>query len=473
MGVMSTEFTPLEQDTIEALRATVTGSREQLLGELSELVAIPGVAWESFDPQDLERSAQAVRDLLAQLPFDTVDILRVEQDDRSGHPAVVARKAAAEGFPTILLYAHHDVQPPGKRELWNTEPFQAVEKDGRLWGRGAADDKAGVMAHIGALRAFFEHWGAEPSLGVAVFIEGEEEAGSPGFEAFLAQYRERLAADVIVIADSANWEVGVPALTTSLRGVVGGVVELSVLDHSVHSGIYGGPILDAPTLLARLIATFHDDDGAVAVAGLFSEDDVDVDYAEERFRADAGVLDGVQLAGTGSIASRLWTKPALSVTGIDVTDVDTASNTIASTVRAKLSLRIAPGQNPKDAGEALRKHIEENAPFGAHVDFSVEEAGPSFRADTQALSSQITLWAFEQAWGRPAVKAGMGGSIPFTATLTEAYPDAQILITGIEDPDTRAHSANESLHIGDFLHAVTAEALVLAALAEQGRRHAE
>lgn len=470
---MSTEFTAPSQDTIEALRETVNESREQLLGELSQLVAIPGVAWESFDPADLERSAEAVKDLLSELPFDSVDILRVEQGDRPGNPAVVARKAAAPGFPTILLYAHHDVQPPGKRELWNTEPFEAVEKDGRLWGRGAADDKAGVMAHIGALRAFFKHAGEEPSLGVAVFIEGEEEAGSPGFEDFLREYRDRLAADVIVIADSSNWEVGVPALTTSLRGVVGGILELSVLDHSVHSGIYGGPVLDAPTLLARLIATLHDDDGAVAVAGLLSEDDVDVDYDEDRFRADAGVLDGVQLAGTGSIASRLWTKPALSVTGIDVTDVDTASNTIASSVRAKLSLRIAPGQNPQEAGEALRKHLEDNAPFGAHVSFSVEEAGPSFRADTQAVSSQIALWAFEQAWGRPAVKSGMGGSIPFTATLTEAYPDAQILITGIEDPDTRAHSANESLHIGDFLHAVTAEALVLTALAEQGHRDSE
>ena len=470
---MSTEFTAPSQDTIEALRETVNESREQLLGELSQLVAIPGVAWDSFDPADLERSAEAVKDLLSELPFDSVDILRVEQGDRPGNPAVVARKAAAPGFPTILLYAHHDVQPPGKRELWNTEPFEAVEKNGRLWGRGAADDKAGVMAHIGALRAFFKHAGEEPSLGVAVFIEGEEEAGSPGFEDFLREYRDRLAADVIVIADSANWEVGVPALTTSLRGVVGGILELSVLDHSVHSGIYGGPVLDAPTLLARLIATLHDDDGAVAVAGLLSEDDVDVDYDEDRFRADAGVLDGVQLAGTGSIASRLWTKPALSVTGIDVTDVDTASNTIASSVRAKLSLRIAPGQNPQEAGEALRKHLEDNAPFGAHMSFSVEEAGPSFRADTQAVSSQIALWAFEKAWGRPAVKSGMGGSIPFTATLTEAYPDAQILITGIEDPDTRAHSANESLHIGDFLHAVTAEALVLTALAEQGHRDSE
>lgn len=470
---MATDFTRPSSDTVDALRASVDGSRDILLEELGSLVAIPGIAWDSFDAADLERSAEAVAGLLRGLPFDSVEILREPRGDAPGHPAVVARKAAAPGYPTILLYAHHDVQPPGKRELWNTEPFEAVEKDGRLWGRGAADDKAGVMVHVGALRAFFERIGEHPGLGVTVFIEGEEEAGSPGFEDFLAAHRDKLAADVIVIADSANWEVGVPALTTSLRGVVGGIVEVSVLDHSVHSGMFGGPVLDAPTLLSRLIATLHDDDGAVAIAGLLSEDDTDVDYDEDRFREDAGVLDSVQLAGRGSISSRLWTQPALSVTGIDVTDVATASNTIAATARAKLSLRIAPGQDEREAGEALRKHVEDNAPFGAHVSFALEETGPAFRADPGAVSSQIALWAFEQAWGRPAVTAGMGGSIPFTATLTRAYPEAQILITGIEDPDTRAHSANESLHIGDFLHAVTAEALVLAALAQQGERSAE
>ncbi|MCC5674361.1 dipeptidase [Kocuria rhizophila] len=470
---MSTDFTRPSSETVEALRVSVQNSRSTLLAELGELVAIPGIAWDSFDAADLDRSAQAVAELLRGLPFDSVDVLRVPSADDSGHPAVVARKAAAPGHPTILLYAHHDVQPPGKRGLWDTEPFEAVEKDGRLWGRGAADDKAGVMAHVGALRAFFAQHGSEPGLGVTVFVEGEEEAGSPGFEAFLAAHRDKLAADVIVIADSANWEVGVPALTTSLRGVVGGVVELSVLDHAVHSGMFGGPVLDAPTLLARLIATLHDDDGAVAVAGLLSEDATDVDYDEARFRADAGVLDGVQLAGRGSLASRLWTQPALSVTGIDVTDVDHASNTIAASARAKLSLRIAPGQDPREAADALRRHVLEHAPLGAHVSIEIEEAGPSFRADHDAVSSRIALWAFEQAWGRPAVTSGLGGSIPFTATLTEAYPDAEILITGIEDPDTRAHSANESLHIEDFLHAVTAEALVLSALAEQGTRGTE
>ena len=470
---MSTEFTAPSQDTVHAIRRTVDGSRARLLEELRGLVAIPGIAWESFDPEDLERSARAVKDLLSALPFDEVEILRVDHGGKPGRPAVVARRAPAPGHPTILLYAHHDVQPPGRRELWNTEPFEAVERDGRLWGRGAADDKAGVMVHVGALRAFFERVGEEPSLGIAVFVEGEEEAGSPGFEDFLAAYRERLAADVIVIADSSNWDVGVPALTTTLRGVVGAVVEVSVLDHAVHSGIYGGPVLDAPTVLARLIATLHDTDGAVAVAGLIAEDRTSVDYDEERFRADAGVLDGVELAGRGSIASRLWTQPALSVTGIDVTDVATASNTIAASARAKLGLRIAPGQDPHEAGEALRRHVETHVPFGAHVTFDLEETGPSFRADTDAVSARMALWALEQAWGRPAVRAGMGGSIPFTATLTDAYPEAEILITGVEDPDTRAHSANESLHIGDFLHAVTAEALVLTALAENGHGTSE
>ncbi|MDO4919403.1 dipeptidase [Kocuria sp.] len=470
---MTADFSRPSAETVASLRASVERSRPTLLRELGELVAIPGIAWSSFDPAELDRSAEAVAELLRSLPFDEVEVLPAASPGGAEHPAVVARKAAAPGHPTIMLYAHHDVQPPGRRELWDTEPFEAVEKDGRLWGRGAADDKAGIVAHVGALRAFFEQRGSEPGLGVTVFVEGEEEAGSPGFEAFLAAHREKLAADVIVIADSANWEVGVPSLTTSLRGLVGGVVELAVLDHSVHSGMFGGPVLDAPTLLSRLIATLHDDDGAVAVPGLVSEDHADVDYDEDRFRADAGVLDGVQLAGRGSISSRIWTQPALSVTGIDVTDVATASNTIAATARAKLSLRVAPGQDPREAAEALRRHVADNAPFGAHVTFEVDDMGPAFQADTGAVSSRIALWAFEQAWGRPAVSAGMGGSIPFTAPLTEAYPGVELLITGIEDPDTRAHSANESLHIGDFLNAVTAESLILTALAEQGAPRAE
>ncbi|MEB2528741.1 dipeptidase [Kocuria rosea] len=470
---MSEPCAPTVPVPVDTVRAAVRADMPRTLEQLVELVAIPGIAWESFDAAQLERSAVAVAGVLADAGLEEVEILRVPLGDGPGHPAVVAHRRPAPGRPTVLLYAHHDVQPPGRRELWDSEPFVAEERDGRLYGRGAADDKAGVMAHAAALRAATAHRGDDFGLGVTVFVEGEEEAGSPSFRDFLEAHRERLAADVIVIADSANWEVGVPALTTSLRGMVGAVVELSVLEHAVHSGMYGGPVLDAPTLLARLIATLHDDDGAVAVEGLLAEDRTDLVYDEERFRADAAVLKGVRLAGRGSIASRLWTQPALSVTGMDVTPVDTAANTIAASARAKLSLRTAPGQDPAEAAEALRRHVEEHAPFGAHVRIELEETGQSFRTDMSSESARIARWALGEAWGRPAVETGIGGSIPFTADLLEVYPEAGILITGVEDPDSRAHSANESLHLAEFERAVVAETLMLLALddaARPGRR---
>ncbi|MFW6187117.1 MAG: dipeptidase [Actinomycetota bacterium] len=461
---MSEPYPPTLPVPVDAVRAVVRAHLPRIIEQLVELVAVPGIAWESFDAEALEHSAEAVAGVLRDAGLDEVEVLRVPLGDGPGHPAVVARRRAAPGHPTVLLYAHHDVQPPGRRELWDSEPFEAEERDGRLYGRGAADDKAGIMAHAGALRAATAVLGAGLGLGVTVFVEGEEEAGSPSFRDFLEAYRDRLAADVIVIADSSNWEVGVPALTTSLRGMVGAVVEVSALEHAVHSGMYGGPVLDAPTLLARLIATLHDEDGAVAVAGLLAEDATDLVYDEQRFRADAAVKEGVRLAGRGSIASRLWTQPALSVTGMDVTPVDVASNTIAPSARAKLSLRVAPGQDPAEAADALRRHLEAHAPFGAHVRFELEEAGQSFRTDMGSEAARIAQWALGEAWGRPAVETGIGGSIPFTADLTEVYPDARILITGVEDPDSRAHSANESLHLAEFERAVVAETLVLLAL---------
>jgi acetylornithine deacetylase/succinyl-diaminopimelate desuccinylase-like protein len=258
--------------------------------------------------------------------------------------------------------------------------------------------------------------------------------------------------------------VGVPALTTSLRGLVDGTVEVRVLDHAVHSGMFGGPILDAPTLLARLIATFHDDAGSVAIEGLASSEHAVLDYPEATFRADAAVLDGVVLAGTGSITARLWDKPALSIIGMDIPSVAMSSNTLLPAARAKISLRLAPGQDPEAAMAALDAHVQRHAPFGAHVTFTPGEAGQPFATDTDAPAAKTALWALGESWGVPAVESGMGGSIPFIADLTEVFPDAQILVTGVEDPDSRAHSANESLHLGDFEKAVTAEALLLAAM---------
>ena len=453
----------------EALRQAVAESFDETIGHLTDLVAIPGIAWPSFDPAPLNRSADAVASLVRASGFDDVRILRCDKEDGTpGGPAVVARRPAAEGKPTVLLYAHHDVQPTGDLALWETDPFTAVERDGKLFGRGAADDKAGILAHIAAYSAVTRVLGDELGLGVTFFFEGEEEAGSPTFRQFLETHRELLRADVIVVADSSNWKVGIPALTTSLRGLVDGTIEVKVLDHAVHSGMFGGPVLDAPTLLARLISTLHDDEGSVAIKGLVSRDDVVVDLTEEEYRADASVLDGVKLAGTGSIASRMWTKPALSIIGFDAPAVDVASNTLLPRARAKFSLRLAPGQDPAAAMEAVRQHVETHAPFGAEVVFTPGESGNSFLTDTSSKAASVAMWALGEAWGVPAVEMGIGGSIPFIADLTELYPDVQILVTGVEDPDSRAHSANESLHLGDFRNAIVAEALLLARLNNEG-----
>lgn len=450
---------------VDALRQSVHSSFDATIGHLKDLVAIPGIAWPSFDPSRLDRSADAVGALVRASGIEDVRILRCDKEDGTpGGPAVVARRAAAEGKPTILLYAHHDVQPPGDPALWETEPFTAVERDGRLYGRGAADDKAGIMAHLAAYAAVTEVLSDQLGLGVTFFFEGEEEAGSPTFRTFLETHRELLRADVIVVADSSNWKVGVPALTTSLRGLVDGTIEVQVLEHAVHSGMFGGAVLDAPTLLSRLIATLHDDEGNVAVKGLVSRDDVSVDLTEAEYRADASVLDGVRLAGSGTIASRLWTKPALSIIGFDAPAVDVASNTLLPRARAKFSLRLAPGQDPAAAMAAVKTHVETNAPFGATVVFTPGESGNSFLTDTGSAAAGMAMWALGEAWGVPAVEMGIGGSIPFISDLTEVYPEVQILVTGVEDPDSRAHSANESLHLGDFRNAIVAEALLLARL---------
>ena len=462
---MISELQPVASDLAQRLQGAVDRRFSETLSDLADLVSIPGVAWEAFPPEELERSARAVAALAQEAGFGDVKILRAPRPDgEPGGPAVVARHPAVPGKPTVLLYAHHDVQPPGDLSRWESKPFEPVVRNGRLYGRGAADDKAGLVVHLAAWHALREVLGDVGGVGVTLFIEGEEEAGSPSFRTFLETYREQLAADVIVVADSGNWAIGVPALTTSLRGLADGTITLTILDHALHSGVFGGPLLDAPTLLARLIATLHDDEGNVAVPGLVVADDPDIDYPEEQFRQDAGVLDGVRLAGSGSIAARLWSRPALSIIGMDVPAIAVSSNTIHPTASAKFSLRLAPGQDPDAAMDAVRRHVEANAPFGAHVDFAPGERGEPYLADTSTPAARLALDALRTAWGTEPVRMGMGGSIPFVAHLKEVFPEAEVLITGIEDPDTRAHSTNESVHLDEFRRAIVAEALVLAGL---------
>jgi acetylornithine deacetylase/succinyl-diaminopimelate desuccinylase-like protein len=448
---------------VERLRLRIRELFGQVRADLERLVRIPSVSVQSFDQAHVQASADAVAELLRGAGLPEVEQLRVSVDGYQGAPAVVGRRAAPDGAPTVMLNAHHDVQPPGADCDWQSPPFEPTERDGRLYGRGAADDKAGLMVHVAALRAL----GDELGVGVVVFVEGEEEIGSPTFGAFLAEYRDRLAADVIVVADSVNWRIGVPGLTTSLRGLVDGTITVRTLDHAVHSGMFGGPVPDAMLATVRLLDSFWDERGDLAIEGLTGGEGEGLDYPEATLRADAGLLDGVELIGTGSLTSRMWTHPSLTIIGIDATSVQAASNTLLPVVRVKFSLRIAPGQDPAAALATIREHVRAHTPFGARVELIEGETGHAFAADVEGPVYATARWALEQAWGTAPAQIGIGGSIPFIAELVEVYPTATVLVTGVEDPDSRAHGANESLHLGEFERACLAEALLLAALARR------
>ncbi len=425
--------------------------------DLEDLVRIESVSADPARAGEVQRSAEAVRDLFAAEGFE-VDILSVDD----GAPAVVGHKAGPEGAPRVLLYAHHDVQPEGDHATWDSPPFEPTERGDRLYARGAADDKAGIVTHLAALRMLAD----DLPVSVTVFVEGEEEVGSDSLPAFLKAHHERLAADVIVIADSGNWDIGVPALTTSLRGLVRVDVEVRTLTHAVHSGMWGGLVPDALMTLSRLIATLHDDAGNVAVAGLVGGPAADVDYPEERLRSESGIAPGVEWIGQGSAVERLWTKPALSVTGIDAPKVDGASNTLVPAARAKLSMRVAPGDSCNNALARLRDHLEAHVPWGAQLDVTLVDTGEPTAIDATGPAYDVARAAFTEAWdGVAPVDMGVGGSIPFIAEFLEAYPQASVLVTGVEDPDTRAHGANEGLHLPEWERVVLAEALLLQGLA--------
>ena len=445
-----TDITARVRDVLPAVRA-----------DLENLVRIESV-WADPDRRgEVQRSAEEVAKLLSEAGFGDVRIVA-----EGGAPAVIAHHPPPPGAPTVLLYAHHDVQPEGDRSQWHSEPFEPTERNGRLYGRGTADDKAGIATHLAAFRA---HNG-NPPVGVTVFVEGEEESGSPSLSRLLAAHRDALAADVIVIADSDNWSTEVPSLTVSLRGLADCIVEVATLDHGLHSGMWGGVVPDALSVLVRLLASLHDDEGNVAVDGLHESTAAPVEYTPERVRADTGLLDGVQEIGSGSVAQRLWAKPAITVVGIDTTPIAKASNTLTPCARAKVSMRVAPGGDAAEHLAALTRHLEQHTPWGAQVTVTPGDVGEPYAIDPSGPVYDAARAAFRQAWGNDAIDAGVGGSIPFIAAFASAFPDAKILVTGVEDPDTQAHSINESLHLGVLERAATAEALLLDRLARSDRQ---
>ncbi|MGZ4477420.1 MAG: M20/M25/M40 family metallo-hydrolase [Nocardioidaceae bacterium] len=446
-------MTPTPKST-EAVRAAVREVLPSVRADLEALVRIPSVSADPARKDDVRRSAEATAELFRGEGFEDVQILSVDD----GAPAVVARKPAPEGARTVLLYAHHDVQPTGDVAAWDSDPFEPTERGDRLYGRGAADDKAGIAAHLAALRAL----GDDLPVGVTLFVEGEEEIGSPTIDAFIEKHRDLLEADVIVIADSGNWDIGEPALTTSLRGLVDCYVEVRTLDHSVHSGMWGGVVPDALTTMVKLLATLHDEDGNVAVEGLHAGPAADVEYPMDRLRAESAISDGVELIGSGSVVERLWTKPAIAVIGLDATRVADASNTLIPSVKAKISVRLAPGDDADKAMEALVAHLEQHVLWGAQLTVTRGETGQPTQIDATGPAYDVARSAFRDAWdGVEPIDMGVGGSIPFIATFRNSFPDADVLVTGVEDPDTRAHGLNEGLHLAEFERVCVAQTLLL------------
>ncbi|TWD81184.1 acetylornithine deacetylase/succinyl-diaminopimelate desuccinylase-like protein [Kribbella amoyensis] len=438
------------------LAAAIDRVLPSVRADLEDLIRIPSVSADPARAADVQRSAEATAALFEAEGF-TVRIVRAGD----GAPAVIAKKPAPAGKPTVLLYAHHDVQPTGSLDEWTSPPFEPTERGDRLYARGAADDKAGIAAHLAAVRAF----GNDLPVGVTVFVEGEEEIGSPTLLQLLDEYAEELTSDAIVIADSGNWAIGQPALTVSLRGLVDCYVEVRTLDHAVHSGLFGGAVPDALTTLCRLLATLHDDNGDVAVDGLHASRAAELEYPEDRFRAESSVLDSVRLIGSGTLVDRLWTRPAISVLAIDAPRVADASNTLVPVAKAKVSLRVAPGDDSTKAMQALCNHLEQNVPWGAQVTVTEGDIGQPCSINARGAAYDAARSAFATAWGVEPVDTGMGGSIPFIAEFQQAFPHAAVLVTGVEDPDTRAHGVDEGLHLQEFAKVCLAEAQLLQNLA--------
>ncbi|MFF5439321.1 dipeptidase [Streptomyces achromogenes] len=440
------------------LAETVASLLPRAKSELAELVAFRSVAdFSQFPKSESEAAAGWVADALRAEGFTDVALL----DTPDGTQSVYGFLPGPEGARTVLLYAHYDVQPPLDEAAWSTPPFELTERDGRWYGRGTADCKGGFIMHLLALRALKANGGVP--VHVKVIVEGSEEQGTGGLERYAEQHPELLAADTIVIGDAGNFRVGLPTVTTSLRGMTLVRVNVDTLAGNLHSGQFGGAAPDALAALIRVLDSLRAEDGSTAVDGLDTSARWDgLEYTEEQFRADAKVLDGVELIGEGSVADRIWVRPAVTVIGIDCPPVVGATPSVQSSARALVSLRVPPGTDAAEATKLLQAHIEAHIPWGARVTTEQIGQGQPFRADTSSPAYRAMAEAMAVAYpGETMQYAGQGGSIPLCNTLAALYPRAEILLIGLSEPEAQIHAANESVSPEELERLSVAEALFL------------
>jgi len=448
--------------------------RKSHLEDLSTLVRIPSVSASGFDPAQVVRSAEATADLMRRRGLENVELLTLE---KGVHPYVYGDWMHAVGKPTILFYAHHDVQPPGRDAVWKTPAFEPTPgSDGRLYGRGAADDKAGIVAHTAMVSSWLGAQGKLP-VNVKVIIEGEEEIGSPHLYDFLKRYRDKLSADVMVLTDAGNWDTGVPALTTLLRGIVTVEIEVRALEGPLHSGMWGGPIPDPTMALVRMLASLTDANGRIAIPGIY--DDVRPLSAEDRkeferlptneaqFRRQARVLPGVELLGKWiNPWEPVWRQPALAINAFQAASREQAANIICDSAWARVGVRIVPDQHPEKVQKQLLDHLKKQVPWGMLVEFKAEQYAGWWMTEPTGPVFDKARRALQLGYGKEPLMMGCGGSIPFVDPFARALGGVPALLVGVEDPYTNAHAENESLHLGDFDKAVASQIHLLALLAD-------
>jgi acetylornithine deacetylase/succinyl-diaminopimelate desuccinylase-like protein len=450
---------------VELARTLVSGLMPRVKEELTALVAIPSVAdARQFPPEECARAAQWCVEAFTDAG---VRDMRLEPTP-DGSNAVVGHTPGPEGAPTVLLYGHYDVQPPLDDNAWRTPPFELTEQDGRWHGRGTADCKGNLLMHLTALRALAAESGDGElpfPVGVRILLEGSEEQGTGGLEAYVAQTAGTLTSDVIVVADTGNAEIGVPTVTTTLRGLANVVVRVESLQGEIHSGMFGGSAPDALAALVHMLATLRDEHGNTTVRGLDNTAAWDgVAYPVEQFRADAGVLPGVELLGEGEVADLLWARPAVTILGIDCPPVVGSAAAIQPRAAARLNLRVPPGTDAQEAQDALVRHLTEVAPWGVKVEVEREADGEPFRASTDGPAYRTLARAMYDAYGHDMVTAGQGGSIPLCNVLADTYPEAEIVLLGVEEPACLIHAPNESVAPSEIEHMALVETLFLSRL---------